>query len=169
MLDGQTIHLFSRRAIFSGNLKKPREVLLGKESYGMACWWEEDADGLWVTGGYQLSQDFSPISWYPRFHTRADVPPDFPFYTDVLSPDATPHSASCKMIIPERKNSALWSLPCHEKLLWQTLQRLNKATRSITQRQPTDSDLCQRAGWGWWFLFFLLLSWQQVGREDVYD
>lgn len=91
------------------------------------------------------------------------------FTLDVPSPDATPHSASCKMIIPERKNSALWSLPCHEKLLWQTLQRLNKATRSITQRQLTDSDLCQRAGWGWWFLFFLLLSWQQAGREDVYD
>lgn len=31
----------------------------------------------------------------------ATVPPNFPFYTDGLSPDATPHSAQCNMMISE--------------------------------------------------------------------
>lgn len=154
------------RTIFCGNLKKPWEVLIRKKkkkSYEMAFGW----DGFRVTRNCLLSQDFFPVLCYCLISlpclvgSTASVLSGFPFYSSVLSPDATPHNAQYKMIISEMKTSSLWwSLPCNEKTLRWTPQSLNKATYSMTQCHLTESDLCQKAGWGC-FLFYLLLSWQQ--------
>lgn len=61
----------------------------------MAIWWTEKANGLWVAGGYNSAKT-SFLFWATTdfiLVSDANVPPNFPFYTDGLSPDATPHSA----------------------------------------------------------------------------
>lgn len=64
------------------------------------------------------------------------------------------------------KTALWWSLPCNEKILWQTLLRLNKATHSITQCHLTE---CQKASLRMVVSLLFITILTAGGRKDIYD
>lgn len=168
-MDDQTICLFSRRTVFSGKLKKPWEVLLRKKKlwHGLLM----RREWRWSLGNWRLPAQ-------PRLLSHSVILPiSFSYLMLLLTFLLTfPFKLIRFLQIPlltmlcamKWKSAVWWSLPCNEKILWQTPQRLNKATHSITQCHLTEGDVCQKAGWVPWFLFFLLLSGQQVEEKILW-